>query len=142
MGKKQRLAKVALIVLLPTLALAGCNFIGGIFDPMIGTWTGGVQSMVLTLQINADKTFTEVMIPGGINEEWMISGKWSYDGKAKTMRVVVSKYTINGTDTPVSSIPGIGADNSITSNFEVKGDVATLSGGNMPAGETYTLLRV
>jgi hypothetical protein len=142
MEKKQRLAKLALIVLLPALALAGCNFIGGIFDPMIGTWSGGVQGVALTLQINADKTFTEVMIIPGSYEEWMISGQWTYDSTAKTMKSVISKFTINGTDKPLATIPGIGADNSSTCSFEVKGDVATISGGNMPAGETYTLLRV
>jgi hypothetical protein len=142
MEKKNRLAKVVLVLLLPTLALAGCNFLAGIFDPMVGTWTGGVEGTVLTMQFNGDKTFTEVMVIATANAEMVLAGTWTYDSAAKALRVVITTHTINGIATPIAAIPGIGADNSITTSCEVSGDVAVISGGNLPVGERFTLLRV
>ena len=123
------------------LSVSSCNFFAGIFDPSVGTWMGGVQGITLTLQLNGDKTFSEVMIDVSGNQEMAVTGTYTVDSTAHTLKTVVKTYTSNGADQAVSSLPGIGTDNSITVSFTVDGDVATMSGASMPAG-TYMLLRI
>jgi hypothetical protein len=139
MLKWTRLTCVVLIVLLSAFALAGCNFIVGIWDPTVGTWTGGVGGTVLTLALNGDKTFSEVMVALS-GSEFFLAGSYVYDSKAKVITMTVSTYSMNGTAQPLSTVPGISASNTIAVTCSISGSVMTMSGGNIPAG-TYTLLK-
>jgi hypothetical protein len=53
--KRKWLSKTVLVLcLLFTLVLGGCDFFAGIFDPLIGSWTGSVT----LLSVTASTTYT------------------------------------------------------------------------------------
>ncbi len=72
-----------LVVMTATLGLAGCDFIVGLFDPLIGTWTGSSEGQVYTAELHGDRTFSLSVTSEG--QTLTSSGTYSVDSAAKVL---------------------------------------------------------
>jgi hypothetical protein len=109
------------LLLLLTLALAGCDFFAALFDPLIGTWTGTYVSTLagsfsLTVEFKADETFSETMSlsPTPVT----IAGTYVDDKDLKTLTVTVTS-TSDPAMIPVGTV-GV-------SNYALSTDKKTLT---------------
>jgi len=69
--------RTIVITILFALILSGCNFLGSIVNPVIGTWKTTILGVSVNSVFNADNSFTDTNSLGaiGVTE----SGTWSSD---------------------------------------------------------------
>lgn len=70
--------RTIIIAVLVSLVLGSCNFIGSIFNPIIGTWKTEILAVAVTCVINADDTFTDTNSFGSVGVT--ATGTWDSDG--------------------------------------------------------------
>jgi hypothetical protein len=108
MKRRTKPILLALLVIVP-LTFSGCDFVMGLFDPLIGTWTGTVSEIspsalmgTATFEVHSDKTCTLTVVAdkgGGT-----ATGTYSVDVAAESITFIFSSATYGDglkTDTPL-----------------------------------------
>jgi hypothetical protein len=106
---KRTIGLATLIAL--TLALAGCNWLGSIVNPIIGTWETTVLGVTVNAVFNADATCTETNSLGQVGVSR--NGTWTSDATtlSKTWAdgsVESYVYSFNSDNTRMTLAPSSG----------------------------------
>ncbi len=86
---KRLISRGALLLgLLAALALAGCDFLTGLVDPLIGSWVyspaGSPATMTVTYTFHADNTFEIVLSQTGAPDR-SVTGIYTHDPDEGTL---------------------------------------------------------
>jgi hypothetical protein len=89
-GKRGFIA-LEIMLLLVVFSLAGCDWLAGLFNPLIGSWSGtftptASSPVAETMEYKADDTFTATMPGMSIT----FSGTYVQDSDAKTATITVT----------------------------------------------------
>lgn len=75
--------KVIVFLVLSVFAFTACNQVGGIFEPIVGTWETSILGVTVRAVYNADDTTTETNSLGQVGVTK--SGQWSADSDLITV---------------------------------------------------------
>jgi len=116
MIRKARLTMSALLALLLLFSLSGCDFISGLFNPLLGTWQATVSESGLsgteTLVFKSDGTWTmSISISGtssgvSVSMSMSASGTYKQDSSAETITLDGSSsgsMTVGGQTQPMQA---------------------------------------
>lgn len=97
------------VALVLALVLSGCNTLGSIVNPVIGTWETTILGVTVSSIFNADKTFTDTNSLGNVGVTQ--NGTWTSESD-----ILIKTYSDDSTDSFSYSFNSDNTEMTLTKN--------------------------